>query len=177
MRATTQAVAPSNASTSFRSGAAGLPPKRVHLTPAASYLLAKAIFLQVSPKIRLQPIASDVPSETECERFLALTGYDRSRVAGEMLRRSQEAPFTNQLNHAEQILRFTMQAQSLRENPNDTALQYQWAIARWPEDHMLHLRYGLFLFTYNHAASAEQLALAQPWDGFPVFLPDGTQIR
>jgi tetratricopeptide (TPR) repeat protein len=151
--------------------------EHVHLTPAASYLLAKAIFQQVARKLPVQPVGTDVPQEAECERFLALTGYDRSRIAREMLRRSQEPPFTNQLNHAEQILRFATEAQSLRENPNDTALQYQWALARMPDDPMLHLRYGLFLFGYNRAAAAEQLAQAQPWDGFPVFLPDGTQVR
>jgi tetratricopeptide (TPR) repeat protein len=151
--------------------------EHVHLTPTASYLVAKAIFQQVAPKIAAQPIDSDLPSETECERFLALTGYDRSRIAQEMLRRSEQPPFTNQLNHAEQILLFTMQAKSERENPNDTARQYQWALARMPDDAMLHLRYGMFLFAYDRVAAAEQLAMAQPWDGFPVFLPDGTQIR
>jgi hypothetical protein len=154
--------------------------EHVHLTPAASYLLAKAIFLQVAGKLAPasgQATTADAPSETECERRLAMTLYDRSRIAREMLRRLQMPPFTNQLNHAEQVLHFTMQAENLSESPNDTAIQYQWAIARWPNDPMLHYRYGMFLYAYNRAAAAEQLALAQPWDGFPVFLPDGTQIR
>jgi tetratricopeptide (TPR) repeat protein len=152
--------------------------EHVHMTPLGSYLLARAIYRQVAVKFSTAgQSAADAPSETECERLLALTGYDRSRIAREMLRRTQKAPFTNQLNHAEQVLRFTTQAQSMSENPNDTALQYQWAIARAPDDHMLRYRYGVFLFAYNRAAAAEQLAMAQPWDGFPVFLPDGTQIR
>ena len=109
--------------------------------------------------------------------MLALTGYDRSRISQEMLRRMQKAPFTNQINHEDQVLRFRMQAESLNEEPNNTALQYQWAIARAPQDPMLRYRYGLFLFAYNRAAAAEQLAMAQPWDGFPVFMPDGTQVR
>jgi tetratricopeptide (TPR) repeat protein len=154
--------------------------EHVHLTPAGSYLLARAIFMQVAEKIPAaarSPIQADVPSETECERMLALTGYDRSRLATEMLRRLQKAPFTTQLNHADQVLRFTMQAQSMSESPNDTAAQYQWAITRAPDDHMLRYRYGMFLFQYNRGAAAEQLAVAQPWDGFPVFMPDGTQIK
>jgi hypothetical protein len=152
----------------------------VHLTPAGSYLLARAIFQQVAeelPAAARSPIEAEVPSETECERMLALTGYDRARLAGEMVRRLQKAPFTNQLNHADQVLRFTMLAQNMGENPNDTALQYQWAIARAPGDHMLRYRFGMFLFPYNRGAAAEQLAVAQPWDGFPVFMPDGTQIK
>ena len=45
------------------------------------------------------------------------------------------------------------------------------------QDAMLRYGFGMFLFAYNRVAAAEQLAMAQPWDGFPVFLPDGTQIR
>ncbi len=152
--------------------------EHVHMTPVGSYLLARAIYQQIAGKLTGDGrSAGDAPSETECERMLALTGYDRSRIAQEMLRRMQKAPFTNQINHADQMMRFTLQAQSMSENPNDTALQYQWAIARAPDDHMLRYRYGMFLFAYNRVAAAEQLAMAQPWDGFPVFMPDGTQIR
>lgn len=154
--------------------------EHVHLTPAASYILAKAIFRNVAAKLapaESQATAADAPSEMECERLLALTAYDRARIAQEMLRRLQMPPFSSQLNHSDQVLRFTLQVEGTSENPNDTALQYQWAISRWPEDRMLHYRYGMFLYQYNRAAAAEQLAVAQPWDGFPVFLPDGTQIR
>ena len=148
--------------------------EHVHLTPVGSYLLARAIYQEVAAQLAS---GAEAPSEIECERMLALTGYDRSRIAQEILRRLQQAPFTHQLNHAEQILRYAMQVQSSSANPNDTALQYQWAIARAPSDPMLRYRYGVFLFAYNRAAAAEQLAMAQPWDGFPVFLPDGTQVR
>lgn len=151
--------------------------EHVHMTPLGSYLLARAIYQQVATKLSSGQALADAPSEIECERMLALTGYDRFRIAQEMLRRLQEAPFTHQLNHAEQILRYSLQAESMSEDPNDTALQYQSAIARAPHDPMLRYRYGMFLFAYNRAAAAEQLALAQPWDGFPVFLPDGTQVR
>jgi len=58
-----------------------------------------------------------------------------------------------------------------------TVAQYQWAIAQNPDDGMLHLRFGTFLFLYHRAAAAEQIGLAQPWDGHPMFLPDGTQVR
>jgi tetratricopeptide (TPR) repeat protein len=153
--------------------------EHVHLTPLGSYLLARAIFQQIADKIPgvVLQANSDVLSEAECERRLALTGYDRSRMASEMLRRLQSAPFTNQLNHGEQVLRFTMQAQSMSEKPSDTLAQYEWAIVRAPKDPMLRLRYGMFLFPYNRNAAAQQMAMAQPWDGYPVFLPDGTQIH
>lgn len=166
-------------STASRDGIIGsdLVYEHVHMTPWGSYILAQAIYKQVASKLPGGLPPSEAPSEAECERLLALTGYDRSRVAQEMLRRIGEPPFTNQLNHAEQVLRLSMQIASISESPNDTALQYQWAISHAPEDPMLRYRYGTFLFAYNRAAAAEQLAMAQPWDGFPVFLPDGTQVR
>ncbi|HKU28782.1 MAG TPA: hypothetical protein VJQ54_25145, partial [Candidatus Sulfotelmatobacter sp.] len=151
--------------------------EHVHMTPLGSYLLARSIYQQIAGKLAGGQASPEVPSEIACEQLLALTGYDRSRIAQEMLRRMQKAPFTNQLNHSEQVLRFTAQTQVVGESPNDTALQYQWAIARAPDDPMLRYRFGFFLFAYNRIAAAEQLAMAQPWDGFPVFMPDGTQIR
>lgn len=151
--------------------------EHVHMTPLGSYLFARAIYGQVAGKLASGPMAPDAPSQTECERMLALTAYDRSRIAQEMLRRIQRAPFTQQLNHPDQVQRFQLQAESMSETPNDTALQYQWAITRAPQDAMLRYNFGMFLFGYNRSAAAEQLAMAQPWDGFPVFLPDGTQIR
>jgi hypothetical protein len=154
--------------------------EHVHLTPEGNYLLARAMFQQIAsnlPPEEGHSVNPDVPSEAECERLLALTRYDRSRIAAEMLRRLQSPPFTNQLNHSEQMFRLMPKAERSDEEPNDTALQYQWAIGRSPDDRMLRLRYGMFLFTYNRTAAAEQMGMAQPWDGYPVFLPDGTQIR
>ncbi len=154
--------------------------EHVHLTSEGNYLLARNMFLQIAKNLPAEAghlDESDAPSEADCERRLALTGYDRSRIAADVLGRLQKPPFTNQLNHSDQVLRLLPKAQRSEETPNDTALQYQWAIAQSPDDRMLHLRYGMFLFGYNRAAAAEQMGMAQPWDGYPVFLPDGTQVR
>jgi tetratricopeptide (TPR) repeat protein len=153
--------------------------EHVHLTPEGNYLVARAMFLQIANSFPSQAgsLDSSVPSETECERLLALTRYDRSRLAAEMVNRLEKPPFTNQLNHSEQLLRWAAMAQLSDEAPNDTATQYQWAIAQAPDDRMLRLRFGIFLYAYNRAAAAQQLTMAQPWDGYPVFLPDGRQIR
>ena len=50
-------------------------------------------------------------------------------------------------------------------------------LTKQPGDRILHYNFGLFLFDYDRDASAEQLRMAQPWDGFPVFAPDGTQLE
>ena len=154
--------------------------EHVHLTPEGNYLLARAMFLQIAKDLRLDSVHSadpEVLSESDCEHLLALTRYDRSRLAAEMLDRLQKLPFTTQLNHSEQLFRIAAKAQRSDETPNDTAAQYQWAITRSPEDAMLRLRFGMFLYPYNRGAAAQQMGMAQPWDGYPVFLPDGTQVR
>jgi len=154
--------------------------EHVHMTPLGNYLLARAMFLQIAGKLAPQaasPTKADVPSETECEQLLAFTGHDRARITAEMLQRLQRPPFTNQLNHSDQILRLTLQAGDPGENPNETAAAYEWAIRKKPDDRVLHYNYGLFLFDYNRAAAVEQLRMSRPWDDFPVFAPDGTLVR
>lgn len=152
--------------------------EHVHMTPLGNYLLAKAMFLQIASRM---PAGSgktlseaDVPSEADCERLLAFTPHDKTRIAGEMLQRLQKPPFTNQLNHSDQLLRLAFQAEVPDENPQDTSAEYQWAISQHPEDRVLRYNYGLFLFQYDRNAAVEQLRLSRPWDGFPVFAPDGT---
>ena len=155
--------------------------EHVHLTPEGNYLLAKSMFLQIASKLPAEParpaLADDVLSQAECERRLAFTSYDRARIAGEMLERLQRAPFTNQINHVDQVLKLAIQANASLETPRETAAAYAWAIEQRPADRALHYNFGLFLFNYNRMAAAEQLKMAQPWDGFPVFAPDGTQLE
>ena len=161
--------------------------EHVHLTPEGNYLLARAMFLQIvsklakvagqAPSLRGGDASSDVPSQAECEQLLAFTSHDRLRITREMLERLQKPPFTNQLNHSDQVLRLTIEASAPDESPDETAAEYQWAIRRKPDDRILHYNFGLFLFDYNRAAAADQLRLARPWDGFPVFAPDGTSIE
>lgn len=155
--------------------------EHVHLTPEGNYLLARSMFLEIASKLSAPDghtyQLADVPSQAECERQLALTRGDRTRIAAEMLQRLQSPPFTNQINHNDQIFRLMFKAQPSGELPNDTAAQYQWAIAHNPGDRILHYNFGTFLFNYNPNAAADQFRLAQPWDGFPVFLPDGTLIQ
>lgn len=58
--------------------------EHVHLTPRGSYMLARTMFLQIANQIPSgvgQPRqADDVPSQAECERMLAFTKFDHSRV-------------------------------------------------------------------------------------------------
>ncbi len=164
--------------------------EHVHMTPLGNYLLARTMFLQIASKLAPEPghetqqdaslrslQETDVPSEVECEQLLAFTGHDRSRIANEMLQRLQKPPFTNQLNHSDQVLRLMIKAEAPSESPDETAAQYEWAIRKKPDDRVLHYNYGLFLFDYNRAAAVEQLRMSRPWDDFPVFAPDGMLVE
>ncbi len=155
--------------------------EHVHMTPLGNYLLARAMFLQIADKLPVEAgRPSDpggVPSEEECEQLLAFTGHDRLRITNEMLQRLQRPPFTNQINHSDQILRLTLKAEGPSESPDETAAQYEWAIRKDPDDRVLHYNYGLFLFEHNRDAAVAQLRLSRPWDGFPVFTPDGMLVE
>ena len=93
-----------------------------------------------------------------------------------MVDRLQRPPFTGQLNHTEQIQSMLLRAAASTETPQETLAQYQWAIARHPDDLVLHYKFGFFLFDFNPQAAAQAFIRAQPCDGFPVFLPDGTRV-
>jgi tetratricopeptide (TPR) repeat protein len=155
--------------------------EHVHMTPLGNYLLARAMFLQIASKLAVesgrpaQP--GGVPSEQEIEQLLAFTGHDRSRMTTEMLQRLQRPPFSNQLNHSDQVMRMTIQAEAPAESPDETAAQYEWAIRKNPDDRVLRYNYGLFLFDHNRDAAIAQLRMSRPWDGFPVFAPDGTLVE
>ena len=152
--------------------------EHVHMTPNGNYVLARAMFVTIASQITGHPVAeADVPTQAECERLLALTPHDRQRISAEMLERLQKPPFTSQLNHADQILRLMIDAGVPPESPDETVAGYQWAIAQKPDDRVLHYNFGLFLFDFDREAGAEQLKLSQPWDGFPVFAPDGTPVQ
>ena len=147
----------------------------VHLTPLGSYFLARSAFQQIVRTLAHSTQNSDPPTQAECERLLALTAHDRARVAGEMVGRLQKPPFTTQLNHSEQVQSLLLRSTST-EAPQETLAQYQWALSQRPDDLALHYKFGFFLFDYNRQAGAQEFIRAQPCDGFPVFLPDGTRV-
>ena len=155
--------------------------EHVHMTPLGNYLLARAMFLQIASKLPSEvghPITeADVPTQAECEQLLAFTGHDHARITIEMLQRLQKPPFTNQVNHSDQVLRLTLKAEGPSESADETAAQYEWAIRKNPADRVLHYNYGLFLFERNRNAAVQQLSMSRAWDGFPVFTPDGVPVQ
>ncbi len=145
--------------------------EHVHMNPRGNYLLARAYFTQIESMLpadlRRSAVSSDVASEEECERLLAFTPYDRLRVAGLVLAKVERPPFTNQLNHSEEVLRMKSQAEG-SPNYGEIVADYQWAITQNPKDRLLHLNYGFLLHRYDPAAADQELRLALPYDNAPV---------
>jgi len=145
--------------------------EHVHMNPRGNYLLARALFQQVAGRLpselRSGAPSGDALSEEECERLLAFTPYDRARVAGLILSKLGRPPFTNQLNHAEDLLRLKSQAE-VSVDYQEMVAEYQWAIAQNPQDRLLHLNYGFLLHRYEPAAAEQELRAALPYDNAPV---------
>jgi len=145
--------------------------EHVHMNPRGTYLLARAYFLQLDSmlpaELRRGAASADVASQEDCERLLAFTPYDRLRVAGLVLAKLERPPFTNQLNHSEEVLRMKSQAQGSADYA-ETVAEYQRAIMQNPQDRLLHLNYGFLLHRYDPAAADQELRLALPYDNAPV---------
>jgi tetratricopeptide (TPR) repeat protein len=145
--------------------------EHVHMNPRGTYILASAFFRKVESMMpadmQRSAKSADVVSQEECERLLAFTPFDRLRVAGLVLRKLERPPFTNQLNHSEELLRLKSEAEGSTEY-GEIVNEYQWAIMQNPQDRLLHLNYGFVLRRYNPAAAEREFRAALPYDNAPV---------
>ena len=146
--------------------------EHVHMNPRGTYVLALAFFHQIvsilPAEMRHGAAGADVVSQEYCERLLAFTPYDRVRVAGLVLSKLQRPPFTNQLNHTEDVQRIKTLAEGSGLNYADIVAEYQWALMKSPQDRLLHLNYGFLLHRYEPAAAEKELLAALPYDNAPV---------
>ena len=146
--------------------------EHVHMNPRGNYLLARALFDQVAsrmpPELRQSTVSADAASQEDCDRLLAFTPYDRVRVAGLALRKLERPPFTNQLNQSEELMRLRGEAEGKSVDYGEIVAEYQWAIMQNPQDRLLHLNYGFFLYRYEPAAADKELRAALPYDNAPV---------
>lgn len=145
--------------------------EHVHMNPRGNYVLARALFQQIAgmlpAALRDNAVGSDVLSEEDCERLLAFTPYDRARVAGLILSKLERPPFTNQLNHSDEVQRVKSDAE-VSVDYGEMVAEYQWAISQNPQDRLLRLNYGFLLNRYDPAAAAQQFRAALPYDNAPV---------
>jgi len=89
----------------------------VHPTFAGNYLIARGLLEQIEallPEAVTRGRTGEEPlTREQCAFRLALTGFDRRRVAVDLRGRMRRPPFTHQLNHAVEILRLDEEIESL----------------------------------------------------------------
>jgi len=145
--------------------------EHVHLRPAGNHLLAAAVFAQVAA-IVAEASASDVSAPAvplacdECCQRLALTAWDRFRLARDMAAMQERPPFTNQFDHRQRasLRRRTLDeleaACAPRAVLDEAQHEYVAALERTPEDLYLRVNYaGLLQHRRDYAAAVEQMRM------------------
>lgn len=140
--------------------------EHVHLNPHGNYLVARVLFQAVARQFGAMSPAEI--SEDECNQLLALTNYDRRRVAEQMLSRLERAPFSTQVNHEREVQDLRKDAVLAVESFPELNATYRRALQAAPEDSILHLNYGYLLYQYYPYAAALELRKGQPYDGVPL---------
>jgi tetratricopeptide (TPR) repeat protein len=127
--------------------------EHVHFNFDGNYRLGQAWAEQVEhclPASATNGVAGGWAPQETCERRLGLTDWNRAAVLEEMVRRLRQAPFTNQLNHAQQIAFFRARLRETRKRMDSQAAAqardlYLTALKQAPDDHRLHENFAEFL--------------------------------
>ena len=136
--------------------------EHVHLNFDGNYLLARAFADQTAGLLPQSIVAqgrSGWASSETCDRRLAVSSWDRSRVFQEILARMSEPLYAQQLTHdatvrlcGDKINELTAQWDS--GSPNQTRQLYQQALALAPADNFLHQNFAQFLGAMGDLAQA-----------------------
>ena len=140
----------------------------VHMNFEGNYVLAVAVFRKVAELIAPRPGGgrSEAPPPADrvrCRKWLALTGWDRYRIAQAMVRVTALPPFTNQCDHAQRHAEVQARAERLRPfaepGVRDATLElYRTALRDRPDDPLLRESYAVCLLGFGeNAAALEQL--------------------
>ena len=139
----------------------------VHCNFEGNYTLAAAVFPTaarlLAPRLG-RKLGADPPiaDRRTCRERIALTGWDRYRIARAMLRVTSLPPFTNQCDHARRIAEQRERIERLRPFSRHgareaTLAMYQAALKRRPTDLLLRISYAVCLFGFgDNAGAAEQ---------------------
>jgi tetratricopeptide (TPR) repeat protein len=142
----------------------------VHMNFKGNYILAKTVFSQIAnilpEQVRRAKADRPLLTEEECAEHLAFTGYDRYKVTAEVLKRFNNPPFTNQLNHTKQVRQIQQKLDSLKTHTyldglKEADTEYQQAIQKAVSDPWLYFNYAVLLKdVQNHQETANQLRMS-----------------
>ncbi len=144
--------------------------EHVHLEFAGTYQLASLLFQQIVPLLPAEVVAKADPpaqplSEDQCAEHLALTLWERQLMLQNIMDVTEKAPFTGQLDHAQDRQARRDQCLDLKRRQTFPAAQearriYRQAIARWPDDMTLHYNFALLLLKLQDDQAEQHMRLA-----------------
>ena len=131
----------------------------VHFTFDGDYQLARFLLPSAGSALRLGPGSSPPPTRDECALVLGFTPVDEMNVLASMAQQTSKPPFLDQLEHVQRQAEADRQ---VRERLSRTTMQefeqaaavYRAAIARNPEDWMLHYNFGRLFSQFGQHANA-----------------------
>jgi tetratricopeptide (TPR) repeat protein len=136
--------------------------EHVHPNFEGNYRLARTLaeaVVPLLPETARRNAAADWADPGLCARRLGLTDWNRYAVIESVLRRTSDAPYTNQLTSLEDRRFLAGQLAELRtrmtpdQYPNAYAL-YREALSRRTDDFRLHENYAEFLEAIDHLSEA-----------------------
>ena len=140
--------------------------EHVHLNFHGNYLLARATAEQaermLNDQSRVTPTrVKSVLSESECAERLALTDWDWLQIVEEMIRRLEQPPFTQQLDHKEMLAQWKQQREKLQSANKPEALDraiaiYKRALELRSADWVLHENFAKLLQSTGDPTGAEK---------------------
>jgi tetratricopeptide (TPR) repeat protein len=136
--------------------------EHVHLNPSGNYALARTWATHVEstlPPALKQGARPDWASQSECERWLGLSDWNRVSILEEVVRRIQRPPFSGQPGNARRVTRLENQVADLRTRlTKDAAVKareiHLEALRRSPDDFRLHENFAEFLEAIGDLPSA-----------------------
>ncbi len=137
--------------------------EHVHFNFSGNYNVAcsllDAIGQIVPVAIRGESPSELLLSEKECKEQLAFTLWDRYKSLKNVIARMSVFPFTQQIDHREQLQKMKMEAVTMEklltlQLINQHKSQYEAAIEKFPDDWQLHYNYGRLLMASSHQVDA-----------------------
>jgi tetratricopeptide (TPR) repeat protein len=132
--------------------------EHVHMTFEGNYIIAREIARQVTNFFPHPFEQRPFLTMQECAQRLGLTACERLRMADEMSRRISRPPFTQQLDHAAEMERWTNVLSDLRQRDQEefplSAEIYRHALTNKPYDWQLHDNFAGASIQHGDATNA-----------------------
>lgn len=131
----------------------------VHFSFDGDYQLATFLLPSVGAALRLENSRVATPSRDDCARALAYTPVDEMNVLAAMAQQTSRPPFLDQLEHLQRQAEADRRVAERRgritaQDFEQASAVYREALARAPDDWMLHFNFGNLLNQFSQSAPA-----------------------